>query len=141
MIQALCVDWRKALRWVWSNQFPLTLSLQKGVIKFIRTCLVCQNNIVKIISQFAICNPMSNTGRNYRGTLDSDGNLSFKSNMNDWHLLYLIMHRRIQDFVRGGRIFKNCSEAGASKTIRNTHTHTYIYTFFKKEDSKLITIS
>ena len=30
---------------------------------------------------------MSNTGNNYRGTLDSDGKLSIKSNMNDWHLI------------------------------------------------------
>ena len=30
---------------------------------------------------------MSNTGSNYRGTLDSDGKLSIKSNMNDWHLI------------------------------------------------------
>ena len=28
---------------------------------------------------------MSNTGSNYRGTLDSDGKLFIKSNMNDWH--------------------------------------------------------
>ena len=91
-----CVDWRKALRCVWSlnnrthcdiitslsNQFPLILSLKKRFIKFIRNSLVCQKNIVKIISQFAICNPMSNTG-----TLDSDGKLSIKSDMNDWHLI------------------------------------------------------
>ena len=30
---------------------------------------------------------MSNTGSNYRGTLDSDGKLSIKSNMNYWHLI------------------------------------------------------
>ena len=30
---------------------------------------------------------MSNTGSNYRGTLDSDGKLSIKSNMNDWHII------------------------------------------------------
>ena len=30
---------------------------------------------------------MSNTGSNYRGTLDSDDKLSIKSNMNDWHLI------------------------------------------------------
>ena len=30
---------------------------------------------------------MSNTGSNYRGTLDSDGMLSITSNMNDWHLI------------------------------------------------------
>ena len=28
---------------------------------------------------------MSNTCSNYRGTLDSDGQLSIKSNINDWH--------------------------------------------------------
>ena len=37
-----------------------------------------------------------------------------------------IMHRRIQDFVRGPN-FQKCLEAGASKTIRKTHTHTHIY--------------
>ena len=30
---------------------------------------------------------MSNTGSNYRGTLDSDGKLSIKSNINDGHLI------------------------------------------------------
>ena len=30
---------------------------------------------------------MSNTGSNYRCTSDSDGKLSIKSNMNDWHLI------------------------------------------------------
>ena len=63
MIQSLCVDWRKALRCAWSvnnrtpcdiitslsNQFPPILSLKKRFIKFIRNCLVCQNNIVKIV--------------------------------------------------------------------------------------------
>ena len=100
MIQSVCVDWRKALRCVWSvnnrthcdiitylsNQFPLILNLKKRFIKFIRNSLVCQNNI-KIISQFAICNPMSNTGINDRGTLDSNGKLSIKSIMNDWLLI------------------------------------------------------
>ena len=101
MIQPLCVDWRKALRCVWSvnnrthcyiitslsNQFPLILRLKKRFIKFISNCLVSQNNIVKIISQVAICNPMSNTCSNYRCTSDSDGKLSIKSNMIDWHII------------------------------------------------------
>ena len=30
---------------------------------------------------------MSNTGRHYSGTLDSDGKLTITSNMNDWHLI------------------------------------------------------
>ena len=69
------------------NQFPPILSLKKRFIKFIRNCLSCQNNMVKIISQVAICNTMSNTDSNYIGTLYSDGKLSIKSNMNDWHLI------------------------------------------------------
>ena len=31
---------------------------------------------------------MSNTDSNYRCTLDSDGELSIKSHMNDWCLIY-----------------------------------------------------
>ena len=67
------IDWRKAWRCVWSvnnithcaiitslsNQIPLIFSLKKRFINF-----SCQNNIVKIISQFAICDPVSNTGSN-----------------------------------------------------------------------------
>ena len=30
---------------------------------------------------------MSNTSRNYRGTLDTDGELSVKSHMNYWHII------------------------------------------------------
>ena len=30
---------------------------------------------------------MSNTGSTYRCTSDSDGKLSIKSNINDWHLI------------------------------------------------------
>ena len=30
---------------------------------------------------------MSNTGSNYRGTLDRAGKLSLQSNMNDWYLI------------------------------------------------------
>ena len=70
-----------------SNQFPLILRLKKRFIKFISNCLVSQNNFIKIISQVAICNPMSNTGSNYRCASDSDGKLSIKSNMNDWHII------------------------------------------------------
>ena len=68
-----------------SNQF--ILRLKKRFIKFISNCLVSQNNIVKIISHVAICNPMSYTGSNYRCKSDSDGKLSIKSNINDWHII------------------------------------------------------
>ena len=77
MIQSLCVDCMNALRCVCSvnnrthcdiitslcNQFPLILSLKKRFIQFIINCLVCQNNIVKIISQTSICNPMRYIGQ------------------------------------------------------------------------------
>ena len=49
-----------------------------------------------VISQVVICNAMSNTVSNYRGTLASNDKLSIKSNMNDWYIisgtLYLIMY-------------------------------------------------
>ena len=51
-----------------------------------RNGLSCQNNIVNINSHVAIWNPMYNTASNYRCTLDSDGELSIKSYMNDWRL-------------------------------------------------------
>ena len=41
-------------------------------IKFIRMCLSCQNNIAEKFSKVAICNPISNTGKNYRCTLIDD---------------------------------------------------------------------
>ena len=79
MLQSLCVDWKKAMRWVWSvnnithcdnitslsNQVPLFFSLKNRFIEFIRNCLSCQNNIVHMISKVAICNLMSNTGSKY----------------------------------------------------------------------------
>ena len=65
--------------------YLIPLCLKKRFIKFIRNCMSCQNNIIKIIFQVAICNPRSKTGSNYRGTLDSDSKLSIKSNMNDWY--------------------------------------------------------
>ena len=83
MIQSLCVDWRKDLICVWSVNNRTHCSLYFEFIKFIRNCLSCQNHIVIIISQLAICNSVSNTGRNYKGTLDSYGKLSIKYNMNN----------------------------------------------------------
>ena len=45
-----------------SNQIPL--SLEKIFIKFIYACLSTSNCIVKIITEIAICNPMSCSGDN-----------------------------------------------------------------------------
>ena len=90
MIKSLCVDWWKVLRCVWCvnniTHCDIITSLSNQFL-LIRNCLSCQNNIVKLNSQVAFCNPISNTGSNYIGTLDSNGKLSIKSNMNDWPLL------------------------------------------------------
>ena len=64
-------------------RYPPILRLKKSVIKFVRNCLYCQNNIAKIISQVTISNPMSNSDNQYGCTLDSDGELSIKSHMNN----------------------------------------------------------
>ena len=78
IVESMCVDWRKALRSRWrvdprtncdlitavSNQIPLILSLKKRFIKFISACLSTSNCIVKIITEIAICNPMSCSGDN-----------------------------------------------------------------------------
>ena len=90
MVQSLCINWRTT----WpvnnrthchiitslSNQFPLIFCLKEWFIKFIQSGMSCQYNIVKI---FQISNP----GSNYRCALDSEGKLSIKSIMNDWHLI------------------------------------------------------
>ena len=73
IVESMCVDWKKALRSLWrvdprrhcdlittvSNQIPLILSLKKRFIKFIYACLSTSNCIVNIITEIAICNPMS----------------------------------------------------------------------------------
>ena len=73
----MCVDWRKALRSLWhvdprthcdlitavSDQIQLILSLN-----FFNTIYICMFKYcnVKIITEIAICNPMSCSGDNYR---------------------------------------------------------------------------
>ena len=51
------------------------LSLKKLFIKFISSCLSTSNCIVKIITEIAICNPMSCSRDNYRELLDGPGTL------------------------------------------------------------------
>ena len=88
----MCVDWKKALRSLWrvdprthcdlitavSNQIPSILSLKKRLTKCISACLSTSNCIVKIITEIAICNPMSCSGDNYRELLDGQGTLNLE---------------------------------------------------------------
>ena len=67
-VQALCVDWRKALRSMWrlnsrthcdlitvlSSQIPLIVSLKKRFAKFINRCLSSHNTTLQFISCVAI---------------------------------------------------------------------------------------
>ena len=90
----MCVDWRKALRSLWrvdprthsdlitavSNQIPLIFKSEMYIyIKCISACLITSNCIVKIITEIAICNPMSCSGDTYRELLDGQG--TFFSNL------------------------------------------------------------
>ena len=94
----MCVDWRKALRSLWrvdprthchlinavSNQIPLILSLKKIFIKCISACLSSSNCIVNIITEIAICNPMSCSGDYYRELLDGKGTLNLEPCLLSW---------------------------------------------------------
>ena len=85
-VHSLCVDWRKSLRMLWrvhpmthcdiiaalSNQLPLHI----------------YNSVVNLISNIAICNPMSTAGKNYRSVLDVNGQNNNNDNqlIHDWNL-------------------------------------------------------
>ena len=84
---SLCLDWRKSLRMLWrvhpmthcdiiaalSNQLTLHINLEKRFRTFIKKCSSSTNSVVNIISNIAICNPMSTAGKNYRSVLDVNG--------------------------------------------------------------------
>ena len=97
-VQSLCIDWRKSLRSLWgvhptthcnvitalSNQVLLISTLQNRCIRFMSKCLSSSNCILKLISQFAISNPMSAVGKNYRSLKDDDGECSNRSSLMKW---------------------------------------------------------
>ena len=57
-----------------SNQIPLIVTLQNRLIRFMSKCLSSSNCILKLISYFAISNPMSAAGKSYRSLIDDDDN-------------------------------------------------------------------
>ena len=101
-VQSLCVDWRKSLRSLWrvhpmthcdvsaalSDQFPIKVSLERRFIRFIKKCLSSSNSIVNVISQIAICNPMSTAGKNYRSVLDANGDYNNNQTVTSWQYKY-----------------------------------------------------
>ena len=99
-VQCLCVDWRKSLRMLWhvhrmthcdiiaelSNQLTLHINLVKRFTTFIKKCLSSTNFAVNIMSNFAICNPMSTAGKNYRSVLDVYCQYNNSQLIQDWNL-------------------------------------------------------
>ena len=56
-----------------SYQLLLHMNLEKKITTFIKKCLSSNNSVVNIISNIAICNPMSTAGKNYWSVLDVNG--------------------------------------------------------------------
>ena len=69
-----------------SNQLPLHMNLEKRFTTFIKKCLSSTNSVVNIISNIAICNPMSTAGKNYRSVLDVNGQYNNNQLIHDWNL-------------------------------------------------------
>ena len=67
-----------------SDQFPIKVSLERRCIRFIKKCLSSSNSIVNVISQIAICNPMSTAGNNYRSVLDANGDYNTNQMVTSW---------------------------------------------------------
>ena len=115
----MCVDWRKVLRSLWlvdprthcdpitavSNQIPLILSLDIFYIKCISACLSTYNCIVKIITEIAICNPMSCSGDNYRELLDGQGTLNLEPCLLSWK--YNLTNLKNDMYTLNGMVLKN----------------------------------
>ena len=104
-----------------SNQIPLILSLKKKLIKFISACLSTSNCIVKIITEIAICNPMSCSGDNYRELLDGQGTLNWDPCLLSWKY-NLTNLRKLIDIRDGIKECNGFTKAGVSRFILNICT-------------------
>ena len=71
-----------------SNQLPLHINPEKRFTTFIKKCLsTCStNSVVNIISNIAICNPMSTADKKYRSVLDVNGQYNNSQLIPDWNL-------------------------------------------------------
>ena len=125
-VQALCVDWRKALRSMWrlnprthcdlitalSSQIPLIVNLKKRFAKFINRCLSSHNTTLQFISCVAINNPFSRTGTNYRDLLNYHGILNSNNVIqSEWSKKLIPLHNDVKTLqklieIRDG--YKEC---------------------------------
>ena len=72
----MCVDWTKALVSLWRVDPRTQCDLITTAL--ISSCSSTYNCIVKIITETAICNPMSCSGDNYRELLDGQCTLNLE---------------------------------------------------------------
>ena len=125
-VQALCVDWRKALRSMWrlnprthcdlitalSSQIPLIVSLKKRFAKFINRCLSSHNTTLQFISCVAINNPFSRTGTNYRDLLNCHGILNSNNVIqSEWFKKLIPLHndvKTLQELIEIRDGYKEC---------------------------------
>ena len=125
-VQALCVDWRKALRSMWRlnprthcdlitallSQIPLIVSLKKRFAKFINRCLSSHNTTLQFISCVAINNPFSRTGTNYRDLLNYHGILNSNNVIqSEWSKKLIPLHndvKTLQELIEIRDGYKEC---------------------------------
>ena len=125
-VQALCVDWRKALRSMWrlnprthcdlitalSSQIPLIVSLKKRFAMFINRCLSSHNTTLQFISCVAINNPFSRTGTNYRDLLNYHGILNSNNVIqSEWSKKLIPLHndvKTLQELIEIRDGYKEC---------------------------------
>ena len=69
-----------------SNQLTLHINLEKKFTTFIKKYVSSTNFAVNIMSNFAICNPMSTAGKNYRSVLDVYCQYNNSQLIQDWNL-------------------------------------------------------
>ena len=67
-----------------SKQSPPIVTRQNRFIRFISKCLLSSNAIFKLISHFAISNPMSAAGNIYRSLIDDDGECNNSCSVMRW---------------------------------------------------------
>ena len=128
-VQALCVDWRKALRSMWrlnprthcglitalSSQIPLIVSLKKRFAKFINRCFSSDNTTLLFISCVAINNPCFRTGINYRDLLNYHGIFIIVNSNNviqsEWSKKIIPLHndvKTLQELIEIRERYKEC---------------------------------
>ena len=91
-----------------SNHILIRINLEGGST-FIINCLHSSNSVLKLISNFAICNHMSTAGEIHKSALDSDSHYNYGDKRDlCWHCL------EYKSFIV---LFSNCAHSICVQTI------------------------